>query len=198
MIFLSSFRCAIADNRTENVNPIIKETLQKLRIDHFTTSFHQRQISFRVESLHRTLHDLLTKNVLYNNRYCALYLNPTLGAIRLNENKTTKFSPFKLIYDRDLVLPVDNILQRRRHYNGEGLHQIAFQERHKAFVRIKANVSKDKRKQQEYAENKCKEISFEIEEQVYLKNQCRRHKLDKKVEAILYSYRKYRIGFISN
>ena len=52
------------------------------------------------------------KRVVDNERSPDTHLNQTLAAIRFNENETTKFSPVKLIYNRDVVLPVDNILQR--------------------------------------------------------------------------------------
>lgn len=35
---------------------------------------------------------------------------------------------------------------------------------------MKANVSKAKKKEQDFTENKSKEISFEIKELVYIKN----------------------------
>lgn len=105
-------------------------------------------------------------------------MNQTLTSIKFRENETTKFSPLKLIYNRDVLLHGDNILQPRRPYYGDEHHETAFQEQNKALVRMKANVSKAKKKQQEYAKNKSKKIIFEIEEPVYFKNHRRRHKLD--------------------
>ena len=51
-----------------------------------------------------------------------LYLNQALTAVRFNHNDTSKFSPFFLLYNRDVVLPLDNILKPRRKYVGEEQH----------------------------------------------------------------------------
>lgn len=39
-----------------------------------------------------------------------LYLNQALAAIRFNVSESSKFSQYFLIYNRDPVLPIDNIL----------------------------------------------------------------------------------------
>ena len=74
----------------------------------------------------------------------------------LNANEATKFSPFKLVYNRNEILPADNILQTRRIYNEDVDTQIAFQELHISFIRIRYNVPKAKKNQLEYVENKSK------------------------------------------
>jgi hypothetical protein len=45
-----------------------------------------------------------------------LYLNQALAAIRFNVSESSKFSPYFLIYNRDPVLPIDNILKLRCTY----------------------------------------------------------------------------------
>ena len=71
----------------------------------------------------------------------------------------------------DGVLPVDNILQPRRIYNGDE-NQMPFQEQHRGFVRIGESLSNVKKKQLEYVENQSKKISN--------KNHRKRNKLDKR------------------
>ena len=44
----------------------MKEKLQKLRIDHITTSFSFPQSNGRIERLHHTMQDLLVKIVANN------------------------------------------------------------------------------------------------------------------------------------
>ena len=53
----------VTDNGTENVNKVVKETLAKLNIDHVLTSVYHPQSKAKVESFHRTLHDILAKKV---------------------------------------------------------------------------------------------------------------------------------------
>ena len=118
----------VTDNGTENVNETVKETLAKLKIDHVLTSVYHPQSNAKVERFHRTLHDILSKMVADTQQSFDLRLCQSLAAIRFNVCESSKFSPYYLLYTKDVVLPVDNILQPRRKYLGEDFHQIALQE----------------------------------------------------------------------
>ena len=63
------------DNGTENVNKVVKETMQSLNIDRVLTSVYHPQSNGKVERFHRTSHDVLSKKLLENQRTCDLYLN---------------------------------------------------------------------------------------------------------------------------
>lgn len=58
----------VTDNEGENVNRIMKETLQELNIDHVLTSIYHSQSNTRVERFHRTLQNIIAKK---NNRKSA-------------------------------------------------------------------------------------------------------------------------------
>ena len=53
----------MTDNGTENVNNVVKETLESLNIDHVLTSVYNPQSNAKVERFHRTLHDVLAKRL---------------------------------------------------------------------------------------------------------------------------------------
>ena len=127
----------VTDNVTENVNKVVREMLEKLKIDHVLTSVYHPQSNAKVERFHRTLRDILAKKVADNQQTWDLHLNQALAAIRFNVSESTKFSSFFLLYNRDVVLPVDNILSPRRKYAGEQYHKIALQEQHKSFAMVK-------------------------------------------------------------
>merc|ERR1712121_120800 len=105
--------------------------LEELRIHHVTTSYYHPQSNGKVERLHGTMNELLAKKIETNRNSWDLYLTQILAAIRFNSNSTTKFSPFYLLYNRDVVLPLDNILKPRRKYYGQAHHEIAAQEQHR-------------------------------------------------------------------
>ena len=112
----------VTDNGTENVNKVVKETLAKLKIDHVLTSVYHPQSNAKIERFHRTLHDILAKKVAGDPQIWDLNLNQALAAIRFNVSESSKFSPFFLLYNRDVVLPIDNIMKPRRKYLGEDYH----------------------------------------------------------------------------
>ena len=109
----------VTDNGTENVFRTVIETLDWLKINHVLTSVYHPQSNAKVERFHRPLHDILAKKVAVTQETWDLHLNKALAVIRFNVNESLKFSPFYLLYNRDVGLPIDNILKPRRNYVGE-------------------------------------------------------------------------------
>ena len=104
----------VTDNGTENENKVMKEVFSQLNIHHVTTSFYHPQNNAKVERFHRTLHDVLTKMLKDDCTIWDLYLNQALTAVRFNHNDTSKFSPFFLLYNRDVAQLLDNILKPKK------------------------------------------------------------------------------------
>ena len=144
------------------------------------TSVYHPQSNAKVERFHRTLHDILAKKVAGDPQTWDLNLNQALAAIRFNVSESSKFSPFFLLYNRDVVLPIDNIMKPRRKYLGEDYHQIALQEQHKAFVSVRNHLKKAKKRQAKYADRGTKVVDFEVGDPVFYKNNNRKGKLDVK------------------
>lgn len=168
----------VTDNGTENVNKVMKEVTSALNIDHVLTSVYHPQSNAKVERFHRTLHDILSKRVNENQQTWDLYLNQALAAIRFNVSESSKFSPFFLLYNRDVVLPVDNLFKLRRKYQGEELHQIGLQEQHKAFIHVRRHLKKAKKRQAKYHDRNAKTVEFKVGDPVFYKNNQRKGKLD--------------------
>ena len=170
----------LTDNGPENINRVMKRTLSHLNIHHVTTSYYHPQSNGKVERLHRTMNNILAKKIGDDNQSWDLYLNQMLAAIRVSNNETTKFSPFYLLYSREAVLPVDNILQPRNIYYGNQFHEMAIEAQHKAFVRMRRNVRKKKLERMEKSKERTRDIQYQVGDQVYLKNDHRKNKLDQR------------------
>ena len=56
----------VSDNGSENVNRVMRHTLETLNISHGTTSYYHPQANSKVERFHRTLHDVMSKKVSDN------------------------------------------------------------------------------------------------------------------------------------
>ncbi len=142
------------------------------------TSVYHTQSNSKVERFHRTLHDVLSKKLEGDPQFWDLNLQQSLASIRFCISTTTQFSPFFLLYNRDVVLPIDNLMKPRRKYQGQDLHQIILQEQHKAFQMVRRNLKKAKKRQAKYADRNSKEIDFQINDPVYYKNNRKTGKLD--------------------
>ena len=171
----------VSENGTENVNRKVQETLDAMNIHHIKTSYYCPQANGRVERFHKTLHSVMMKKIQEDVQTWDLYLNQTLAAVRFHVNESSKFSPFFLLYNRDVVLPLDTILKPRKRYVGEDMHKIALQQQHKSFTLVHRHMKEAKRKQKEYADRNSKEENFQIGDPVYLKNHRRTNKLDIKL-----------------
>ena len=154
----------ISDNGTEFVNRSFAETLKRMNIIHAKTSFYHPTGNARVERSHRVLHDCLAKIMEGQVDNWDTVLNSALYAMRCQISKTTKMSPFFLLYNRQPVLPIDNILQPRRKYMGEDFFEHVLENQHKMFMLVHKNLKEAKIKQAEYTvrKNKCREISYKI------------------------------------
>ena len=157
----------VTDNGSENVNRKVKETLEALNIHHVKTSFYHPASNSKVERFHRVLHDVLSKKLKNDVTTWDLHLNQALAAIRFNVSESSKFSPFFLLYNRDVVLPLDNILKPRRKYMGENAHQIALEQQHKSFVLVHKHLKRARKRQKKYADRKAKDDHFEVGDPVY-------------------------------
>ena len=168
----------VTDNGIENVNRKVKETLKTLNIHHVTTSFYHPQGNSKVERFHRVLGDVISKQIQDEHSVWDLYLNQTLAAIRFSISDSTKFSPFFLLYNRDVVLPLDTILEPRRKYFGSDQHEISLQIQHKSFLAVHRNLKKAKKVKARYANKNSKEVDFRVGDPVYLRNHIRKNKFD--------------------
>jgi hypothetical protein len=109
-----------------------------------------------------------------------IYLNQTLAAIRVHPNESSKFSPYYLLYNRDVAFPMDTLLKPRRRYHGEDQHKLILQEQHKAFLLVHRNMKISKRKQRDQADKKSDEIQLQVGDLVYSKKNKQKNKFDKK------------------
>ena len=83
-----------------------------------------------------------------------------------------------LIYNRDPVLPIENILKPRRKYYGDQEHQIALEQQHQSFVLVHKYLKTAKKKQAKYANENRKEVKLEDGDAVYHRNHHKHSKLN--------------------
>ena len=122
----------------------------------------------------------MSKKIEDNYETWDLHLNQVLAAIRFNISESTKFSPYYLLYNRDPILPLDNILKPRRRYLGEEPNKIGLQNQHKSFILVHNHLKKAKKKQNKYADRNAQYTEFQVGDPVYVKRRQRSNKLQGK------------------
>ena len=148
-----------------------------LNIEHvFITPYTPYQ-NAKIERLHKTLNDMIAKQVSQDNKLWDVFLNQTLSAIRVCKNESTGSSPYYLLFKREPILPLDNILQPRRRYMGENLHQITLEKMHREFTQVHSKMKKSQLRQQRYANKGAEEVKFKVGDPVFLRNFKKNNKL---------------------
>ena len=95
-----------------------------MNILHIKTSYYSPKSNARTERNHGILHSILGKQIQDDIQPWDLFLNQTLAAIRFHVNESPNVSPFFLLYNRDVVLPLDTILKPHKRYHGNDEFQI--------------------------------------------------------------------------
>ena len=108
-----------------------------MNIHYVTTSFYYPRSNGLIERYHRTVVDVTSKKATTNGSFWDLYLNQALAAIRFGANESTRMSPFFLLCNREVLVPIDNLLKPRRKNQGEDPHKIALEQQHKAFLLVR-------------------------------------------------------------
>ena len=130
----------VTDNGVENVNEIMRETMASLNIKHINTSPYHPQSNTKVKRFHCFLGDILSKLTERDRHNWNLYLTQALAAVRFSMSETTKFSPYYMLFGRDVVLPVDNLLKPCRKYMGEDHHRLIIKKQHNIFIRAQDRI----------------------------------------------------------
>ena len=56
------------------------------------------------------------------------YLTQALAAMWFSMNKKVKFSSYYMLFDKDVVLPIDNLQRPRRKYMGGDHHELILEQ----------------------------------------------------------------------
>ena len=123
----------LSDRGTAFLSQLMLDVYKLMGITKTNTTAYHPQTDGLVERFHRTLTDMLAKNVDKSGKDWDKFLPYVLFAYRSSLQKSTGESPFHLLYGRDPRLPTDEILDnpedRRlidaRDYKEEMSHRFA-------------------------------------------------------------------------
>ena len=70
--------------------------------------------------------------------------------MRFSVNQSSKFSPFFLLFNRDVILPLDTILKPRGKYLGDENFQKCLEQQHKSFSLVYKYLKKAQKRNAKY------------------------------------------------
>ena len=106
-------------------------------------------------------------------------------------NESSKYTPYRLMYGRDPILPVDTLLETRRRYYGDEYVPTMLQRLHTDFVNVPINTKKERDDIKRQADKKARQILFNEGDPVFLHDPCIKEGQMKKLNSPCRSH--YRI-----
>lgn len=97
----------MTDQGREFVNKVNVELFQLTGTDHRISSVYHPQTNSLDERMNQTLKGALVKSVNENQDDWDVHLKSVLFAYRTSKYHSTKFSPYELMFGRELVLPIE-------------------------------------------------------------------------------------------
>ena len=102
-----AFRSIVSDQGKEFCCKILEEVTRLLDIEKLRTTSYRASSNGRIERVHRTLNELLSKVISENQRDWAERLPMVVAAYNAAQHETTQFSPYFLMYGREYRTPLD-------------------------------------------------------------------------------------------
>lgn len=136
---------------------------------HETTTPFYSQGNAKLERFHMTMGDLLAKLSKDNTENWDL--TEALMAVRFCILVTSRFSAYYMLYGRDVVLPIDNLLKPSRKYMEEDQHALAIEKYNKIFTQVRKRMGRAQKKRKEKGNKGRKKAELRVEDTVFYKIQ---------------------------
>jgi transposase InsO family protein len=104
------WRTLVSDQGSEWCNELLVEVTKVLGIQKLRTTAYRASANGRIERVHRTINDLLSKVVSENQRDWQDFLPKIVTAYNAASHETTGMSPFYLTYGRPYCTPLDLVI----------------------------------------------------------------------------------------
>jgi transposase InsO family protein len=85
----------------------MRELTEKYGIQHWNSSPYHPQANGQVESTNKVLEAILTKNIQFHHRDWADRLPEDLWAYQTTWRNTTGHTPYDLVYEKQVLLPIE-------------------------------------------------------------------------------------------
>jgi len=169
-----------SDRGTHFNNKLIKQLCDKFRIKQQLSSPYHPQSNGLVERFNRTLCEALAKT-LEDEKQWDEHIEAVLFAYRTNKHSITKRTPFYMMYGREATLPIEEteVFNEEREGCSEPMLRrlyeiIKLEEKRDEIIEI---IEKAQSKQKERYDKKVKQVRFQEDEEVLLKDEQETNKL---------------------
>ena len=97
----------VTNQGTQFTSKLVKDITEKYQIKHRRSTPYHPQANGQVESTNKTLEGIITKTVSMNRKNWEEKLKDALWAYRITWKNTTGFTPYQLVYGKEVMLPIE-------------------------------------------------------------------------------------------
>ena len=97
----------VTNQGTQFTSKLMKDITDKYQIKHRKSTPYYPQANGQVESTNKTLEGIITKTVAMNRKNWEEKLKEALWAYQITWKDTTGFTPYQLVYGKDVMLPIE-------------------------------------------------------------------------------------------
>ncbi|RWS20794.1 integrase core domain protein-like protein, partial [Leptotrombidium deliense] len=155
----------LSDQGVQFRSELVKALLKQLSVHQKQTTAYHPQCNGLTERFNKTICDILSHFIDENHKTWDVLLPYAVFAFNTSQQETTKETPFKLVYARDPVTPIERALE----HNVE--HQYAQAVRDSIdYIRsiVKDRIAASQRKSAKYYNEKHRDAQFEVGDLVLL------------------------------
>ena len=100
-------RQIVIDQATKFTSKLVHDLTEEYKIKHRKSTLYQPQENGQVEVTNKVLENIMTKTVHINRKDWSEKLRDSLWAYRITWKNTTGFSPYQLVYGKEVLLPIE-------------------------------------------------------------------------------------------
>ena len=97
----------VTDQGTQFTSKLVKDITEKYKIKHRKSTPYHPQANGQVESTNKILEEIITKTVAMNRKNWEEKLKDALWAYRITWKNTTRFTPYQLVYGKEVMLAIE-------------------------------------------------------------------------------------------
>lgn len=162
-----------SDRETEFLSELFVELNRKLDIDQISTTPYQPSSNI-VERQNRSTNQYLRAFVDQKPQIWASLLPYATFAYNITVHSSTNFSPFHLVYGRDVTLP-DAITRKKPIYNYDNYADLLIRELHDAWYLAQENLQQAKTKNKQYYDKRVHNPLLKVDDMVFISNEVKKH-----------------------
>jgi hypothetical protein len=158
-----TWRTIISDQGKEFCNEVLDKVASLLKVQKLRTTSYRPSANGRIERVHRTINNLMSKMVSEGQRDWQDCLPHVVAAYNAAQHETTNFSPFYLMYGREYRTPLDLVLNvEMENETSTGLdYTDQLRERYRqAFASVNSRMKTQTQRMKQRYDARVKERSF--------------------------------------